>query len=219
MTAMATRYRFIPAQRHLDDAGYPEYPQLVALATSRDRFTDPRRISQILTAVHNRGGDWATAVLGFEYPGLHRVSSLCGEILYAADEQNVCPPMPADVLAARHTELDRQSARDAARQAVLDRDTAAWNTVRAQAAVELAVYVSSKGRHRHGFGHHLGHAVPAADVYSGTRTIRTHRAGRALCETEDRSLHLRLEITPRGDAPVTCVNCLKWTPKVRAEHG
>lgn len=83
--------------------------------------------------------------------------------------------------------------------------------------MEFDVHEGSRARVRGDLYEYLGHAVPRADVYSGTRKVRTHPAGRALCETPGRARPLDIGDTASPDGtPATCVNCLKWAPKVRA---
>lgn len=213
----------------------PDYPEYLAvLATAEQRVRDAGRY--VNPADIRPGGrydqitlrhtdDWCSAVTGI-YPwwGWHRLNLTQTELLAAADAAGVDPPLPQWILdrkaaaaQARAAEQAREQQRAAERQARIDQDLEVWSAARAAATVKLEVYLNPTARARHGTREQLGHAVPASDCFSGTRKTRLHRAWRALCETENRSRPLRLEDSPSPDAPVTCVSCLTWAPKVRTE--
>jgi hypothetical protein len=211
----------------------PDYPEFADVAEeARRRSSGPVNPADVRNGglydqiESRRGDDWCSIITGQRpWPGWQRMSHNDCARLAVADERDIDPPAPAWMVQAR-AERDQarrdRTARDAAleerRRELRDRDMLAWDGARAAATaagVELEVYQNPTARARHGFGHHLGHAVPAAAVYSGSRRVRTHQAGRALCETETRPRPLRLEDRPSPESPVTCVSCLAWAAKVR----
>lgn len=193
---------------------YSEYPQLREEADRRAAgFVDPTRIGyyERLTA---RPDEWASRVLGYYCWGARYISHADAELLALADERKINPPEPTWMIEDRLRDLAR---RDHAAQQLREaaaRDRQHWDDALKSATVELDVYPNESARVRHGQSQKLGHAVPKADVYSGSRRIRVHPAGRALCETPTRPKPLRLESTPTT-GPATCVRCIEWTPKVR----
>lgn len=188
---------------------YPEYAQLLAdarasVAADGGRV-DPAKLRarQLLP----RGYDWRVAVLGHD-----RTSTVVEmHMLLLAHERDLDPPLPQWVVDAR-AEADRaQDAREAARRHRETADQAAWDAIKASCPVAVEVRRSGHARARFGFWHHLGHVVPLVDVRSGVR--RRHRAGRALCESENRTRELDLSGGTGG--PATCVSCLTYTQKIR----
>lgn len=198
---------------------YPEYDEVEAEARRLSpRFVNPANLYPETDVVQRRGHDWCTAVLGRPYNGwASRVTVHEQYLLIAADQLDVDPPLPGWIVegqqAAAAAEAERERRKEAARQ----RDRDAWVAALVEATVEFDVHEGSRARVRGDLHEYLGHAVPRADAYSGTRKIRTHPAGRALCETPGRARPLDISDTasPEG-TPTTCVNCLKWVPKVRA---
>jgi hypothetical protein len=194
---------------------YPEYDAVEALAYRLGpQFVDPANLWPEREAVRRRGVDWCTAVLGRPYGLSVRVTVHEQYLLIAADQLDVDPPLPNWIVEARVEGARRQTEVDNARAAQTARDERAWAEVLAAGTVELVVHVGSRAHVRGGFSQHLCHAVPTVDVYSGVRKIRTHQAGRALCETETRGRQLALG--GKSSGPATCKNCLSWTPKVRS---
>ncbi len=197
---------------------YPEYADLRADADRlAGRFVDPVDVhSRIPNLVRRRGHEWALAVLGREYLGPGSLYGSDMKLLQLADERDLNPPLPDWVVEGRRRASEHEAGREARRREALQRDVDAWNAVVAAVAVDLVVYTNTTARVRLGRSEHLAHAVPTTDVYSGTRTVRTHRAGRALCETATRPKPLALShrAEPAG-TPVTCVRCMAWAPKVR----
>lgn len=197
---------------------YPEYADLRADADRlTGRFVDPFDVhSRIPNLVGRRGHEWALAVLGRQYFGVGSLYGSDMKLLQLADERDLTPPLPDWVVEERRRAVEREEEKATRRREALQRDVDAWNAVAAAVTVDLVVYTNTTARVRRGRSEHLAHAVPTVDVYSGTRTVRTHRAGRALCETETRSKSLALShrAEPAG-TPVTCERCKVWAPKVR----
>jgi hypothetical protein len=194
---------------------YPEYGGLLAEARrTLPAFVDPTDVDPSREVIARRGQDWATAVLGIPYDVFRTVTRVQGRLLQLADTAGVDPPLPEWIVEAR-TEGTRRAAEREQRYAdQRARNTDAWAAVLAVATVELEVRESGHARvQRGGMYEPLRHAVPAVDVYSGVRRLRTHRAGRALCETEDRAHPLDLADTTTK--PATCKACLGKAPHVR----
>lgn len=200
------------------DPAYPEYPAIVAEARRiTPTFVDPANLHPERPVVDRRGLDWCTAVLGRPIGFGRRLTVHEQYVLIAADAADVDPPLPAWIAEAREDGRRRNAKREAVRQAHRRRDEERWRTALEQATVALEVCPSSRPRVRAGHSGHLGHAVPIRDVYSGTRTVRVHPAGRALCESERRARPLDLGSATAAD-PVTCLRCLNWAPNVRGER-
>lgn len=206
---------------------YPEYQTLLGMARRADAgFVNPSdvypggRFDQI---EQRHGDDWCGIVTGrWPWPGWRRLTHLECQVLAAADAAGIDPPEPAWMVEAKAeraaraaAELARLAAAAARWQELHDRDVAAWAAVAAAAVVQFSIFLNPTARPRHGFRDQIGHAVPDVDCYSGTQAVRTHHAGRALCESPNRNRPLRLEDSPSPDAPVTCVSCLSWAAKVR----
>lgn len=207
----------IPQQRRPE---YPEHDELREEATRRAaRFTDPARLSY-LAGLANRP-DWASRVLGFYCHGLRHISVTDAELLAVADERGITPAEPSWMVEDRQRDEQRRNQLDEHRRQVAARDAAAWRNAldEAAATVEavLQVFANPTARPRYGMRHNLGHAVPNIDVYSGVRSVRTHPAGRALCESPTRARPLLLESMPSA-GPATCDRCLIWTVKVRTSR-
>lgn len=188
---------------------YPGYAQLVAdaeVAVRADHhFVDPvkMRASRSLP----RPWDWRLAVLG------HGGSTTLVEMhmLLLAHKRDLDPPLPQWLLDARADARRYEDEQAAKLKARADADQARWDEVRAGCQVEVQVLRNGHARARYGYGHHLGHVVPAVEAVSGRS--RRHRAGRALCETQQRSRPLDLSGGEGG--PATCTSCLSYTPKIR----
>lgn len=194
---------------------YPEYPALLEKAVrSVPAFVDPANIYPAQPVVDRRGGDWCTAVLGFPFAGLRRLSRAQNQLLIVADAADVDPPLPDWIVEGRAAGDRYRAAREDAKSRQADRDAATWRAALAAATVRVEVRPGSRPRTRSATTEYLGHAVPLFDAYSGTRTIRTHPAGRALCESPNRTRPLALGSTI--DRPATCDRCLTWTQTVRA---
>lgn len=200
---------------------YPEYEALAAEAhRTCGRFVNPANLYPEAGAVRRRGADWATAVLGRPHDLMvTRITLFEQYLLIAADRADVNPPLPQWIVDARAETAARNEAVAAGRAALRQRDIDTWTAAREHTTVELNVHTNPTARARGGQNHHLAHAVPVADVYSGTGSVRTHRADRALCETPGRAtpLHLNTEPEPE-DTPVTCRRCLHWMPNVRSQR-
>ncbi len=184
------------------------------MAGSPARVCDPGRPYLSVDAVQRRGADWCTAVLGAPFTGQRHLTVVQDQLLKLADDAGIDPPLPNWIAQARAEPGRARAARDEQRRAQTERETAAWQAVLAQAAVELEVREGSRPRVRGTGAEPLRHAVPIRDVHSGTRVIRTHPGGRALCESERRAPPLALGET--SDQAATCVRCLHWAPRVRA---
>ncbi len=192
---------------------YPEYAQLRADAEASARadggFVDPGKVRRWQQM--GRPWEWRVSVLGHD-----RTESLVElhMLLLAADRGLMPPPQQwfADILAAGE---ERDAARAAQRKARDDKDETVSQAALAEFPVGVTVLRNGTGRVRYGFVHHLGHIVPKADVLSGSeQRPRRHRAGRGLCETENRGKPLDLSGGEGG--PATCERCLMWAAKVRA---
>lgn len=201
---------------------YPEYQQLLALAQQRraaNPFVDPRCVYQCEEAVQRRGWDWAEAVLGRAWTGLRYISMVDDYLLKVADERDVTPPAPEYLVERRRVAAEHDAARRQ-RQAESDqRDRDKWRVALGQAptGVVFEVFTHTVAQVRRGSRHNLGHVVPQTAVYSGVRKVRTHAAGRALCESEQRR-PLRLHSSPESaDVPGTCMRCVDWVTKVRTQ--
>jgi hypothetical protein len=193
---------------------YPEYASLwEAARRTAPRFVNPANPCVGAGAAQRRGCDWCTAVLGFPFAGLGRLTVVQDRLLQLADEAGIDPPPPDWIVQARAEGERLQAGRDEERRARARREAEDWRAVLAEVAVELEVREGSRPRVRGAATERLGHAVPTRDVYSGARTVRIHRAGRALCESPRRARPLALG-TATG-APATCVRCLHWAPLVR----
>lgn len=193
---------------------YPEYADLYETARrTAPRFVDPANLYVGAAAAHSHGADWCTAVLGFPFAGLRHLTVVQDQLLKLAADAGINPPLPDWIVEARAEGARRQAELEEARSARARADADAWHAVLERSTVALQVREGSRPHVRRGASEHLRHAVPEDDVYSGTRTVRTHRAGRALCESERRARPLALGDTT--DQPATCVRCLQWTPQVR----
>lgn len=197
---------------------YPQYPAVVALARKlTPPFVDPANLYPERPVAERRGGDWCTAVLGRPVDLATTLTIHEQYLLIAADQLEVDPPLPEWIVEGRRLSAERQRQRDEARQAMIQRDRDRWTQALATAAVEVDVHLGSRARAWTTDGGSIGHVVPRADVVSGKRRLRTHPAGRALCETPGRARPLAIGDTPEPvTTPATCVNCLKWLPQVRA---
>lgn len=200
------------------DPTYPQYADLIAEARRRTTtIIDPGVLATVDSVATARGPRWCQAVLGRYFWGLRWLTYTEMHLLLLADRACVDPPEPAWILAEEQASRDRGAEPARARERYRERDHAEWLAIAERVTVALAVYANTQSRVRRGFPHHLGHAVPEVDVYSGDGRIRTHRAGRALCETETRGKPLRLIFQPEpAGTPVTCERCRLWAPRVRA---
>ena len=157
----------------LNDPPQPAYPQYDAVLAEARRitpqFVDPANLAPETDVVRRRGDDWCTAVLGRPYGWTSRITLLEQYLLIAADQLDVDPPLPTWIvegrLAAAEAQAEKQRRVEAARQ----RDRDAWAAALAEATVEIDVHHGSHARVRGSLYESLGHAVPRADVYSGTR--------------------------------------------------
>lgn len=197
---------------------YPEYDAVVELAYKlKPQFINPANLYPETEVVYRHGYDWCTAVLGRPYHFGVRITVHEQYLLIAADQLDINPPLPDWIVEGRRAAEERQAELDRRREAARQRDRDAWAAALAAATVDLNVHYGSRPRVRGYLHETLGHAVPPADVYSGTRKVRVHPRGRALCETPTRAKPLAISDQPAPDGqPATCVNCLEWTPKVRA---
>ncbi len=200
----------------------PTYPEYAALRAEADRrrgsTVDPFDVhSRIPNLVRRRGHEWALRVLGRTYFGVGSLYGSDMELLKLADARGLTPPLPQWVHDARTREAEYRAEMEERRRAARQRDVEAWQAVAATVTVDLVVHTNTTARVRRGESHHLAHAVPTTDVYSGIRKVRTHRAGRAVCETETRAKPLSLSHRPEPTGtPATCVRCMAWAPKLRA---
>ena len=199
---------------------YPEYEALLADARRAcPSFVDPANLYPARQVIKDRGGDWVTAVLGRLYD-FGRLTMVDHYLLIEADRANIDPPLPGWIVEGRAEDARIAAERAAARERIAAREAAAWLAAQqamAQAGVDVdqvEVHDGSRPRTRHGRSEYLRHAVPTVDLYSGARRVRTHGAGRALCESPSRAKPLGL--SGRADGPVTCERCLDWAAQVRA---
>lgn len=209
MTRRRVQYTALTAAPERPAPTYPEYEQLLADAkaalATEGMFIDPANVYRVKNLP--RSWEWRVCVLG--HAGDR--SRLDMHLLLLAHDRDLDPPLPQWLVDARADD-DREDQEKAAARAERDeQDRAAWEKVAAGCAVELEVRRNGTTRIRFGHRHQLGHAVPPVDVLSGDG--RRHPAGRALCETEQRSKALDLSGEPGG--PVTCGRCLAWVPKIR----
>lgn len=197
---------------------YPEYEQVVALARKlTPAFVDPANLYPERTVIARRGNDWCAAVLGRPF-GLGARRAVHEQwLLIAADQLDIDPPLPDWIVEGRKLAAEREAEQRRRVEEAQQRDRDAWAAALAGVTVELDVHTGSRARVRGSLYGSLGHAVPRADVYSGTRKVRTHRRGQALCETPTRTKPLDISDDPApAGTPATCVRCLEWAPKVRA---
>ncbi len=200
---------------------YPEYQAVVELARRlTPRFVDPSNLHPEDHVMRRRGDDWCTAVLGRPaYPGVY-LTVHDQYVLIAADRLNVDPPLPDRIVEARRRADERKAEEQRRGAAARDRDVAAWRQALDAAATGvapvLAVHEGGRLRPRNGVAEYNRHAVPHVDVYSGARSVRTHPAGRPLCESPTRANPLEIGEREVSDGvPATCDRCLTWTTKVR----
>lgn len=200
------------------DPAYPEYANLITEAQRLARgFVDPGVLATAVSVATTRGDRWCQAVLGHYFHGVHWLTYQQVHLLILADRAGVDPPDPQWILDHEQVIRDRDDRVSRSRELASNRDRDAWAAAAEQVTVALVVHTNTHVRTRRGVPHYLGHAVPTADVYTGTSRVRTHRAGRALCETETRGKPLGLNPEPAPDGtPVTCDRCLLWAPRVRA---
>ncbi len=199
---------------------YPEYEAVEAEARRRTpSFVDPANLYPERAVVDRRGADWCTAVLGRPYDRQLRISIHEQYLLVAADALGVDPPLPDWIVVGRREASEYAAAKQRREEDARQRDLDAWATALAGATVAFDVHEGSRPRVRGSLYGYVGHAVPRVKVHSGTRKIRIHPAGRALCETPGRARPLDMSTTPAPDGtPATCVNCLTWVPKVRPSN-
>lgn len=194
---------------------YPEYDAVEALARQlTPQFVSPANLWPDREVADRRGSDWCTAVLGRPFGFGTRRTVHEQYLIIAADRLDLDPPLPEWIAEGRRAGEEHQRHLDEARGSRRERERDAWAAVLADATVELDVHLGSRPRAwRDG---ELGHAVPRMDVYSGTRKVRAHPRGRALCETPTRAKPLAIGESPEPDGtPATCVRCLEWAPRVR----
>ncbi len=197
---------------------YPEYGDLLAAARlNAPAFVDPANLYPCREVVARRGDDWVTAVLGFPFHDLRQLTETTDQLLIEADRAGIDPPLPDWIVQGRAESARRTAEREAARQAASAREAERWAEIFGLAGpgVVLAAHAASRTRVRAAVDQYLYHAVPAAAVFSGTRKVRTHRAGHPLCETERRASPILIAASP-SQRPVTCRRCLHWVPQVRA---
>lgn len=196
---------------------YPQYQGLVAEALrTTSSFVDPRNLYPAAKVADRRGGDWCTAVLG-KSADYRRWTAVDHQLVILADAADINPPLPDWVRQRRRAAEEHQRLLAERRQKQRQRDNAAWVAALADTTVDLDVHLGS--RPRAWAGGEIGHAVPRADVHSGTRKVRVHPAGRPLCESPTRARPLAIAGAPApGGTPVTCARCLSWAPRVRSIH-
>ncbi len=197
---------------------YHEYDDVVTYARRiMPAFVDPANLRPESVVAGLRGDDWCTAVLGRPFNCHTSITVLEQHILIAADLINVDPPLPGWIVEARRAGDEYRQRREEAVAAVRQRDLDVWAEVAKQVTVDLDVYANTTARPRNGLLDHLGHAVPRVEVYSGTRKVRAHPPGRALCESPTRAKPLSLFYKPEpAGTSVTCTRCLVWASLVRA---
>jgi hypothetical protein len=193
---------------------YPQYDDLLAEARRiAPRFVDPANAYPERPIVDRRGDDWCTAVLGRPFDITNRITVTEQYLLIAADRADIDPPLPDWIVEGRAESERRRAELEQRKQEQRDREAKAWADALAQTTATFEVHAGSRARARGNVSEPLRHAVPTADVQSGTRKPRIHPAGRAVCETPGRSNPLQLAY--QVDAPATCVRCLAWIPQVR----
>jgi hypothetical protein len=191
-------------------AHYPEYEDLAALAQRRSRgFTDPAQLGARQQMMSRRGADWCTAVLGRSVgTSLHGVSVFEVELLVAADEADIDPPLPEHILQSRAQARELRRLQDDQYERLRLRDEQAWEQALSQCSISIEVRANVNGR-RYGTGLNSGplrHVVTLVPAHSGKRV---HLQDRALCETSER--HKPLVLGSAVQEPATCVRCLKYT--------
>lgn len=197
---------------------YPEYEAVEAAARSiTPAFVNPANIHPESGVVARRGADWCTAVLGRPYGWSTRTTVHEQYLLIAADRLDVDPALPEWIVEGRRAGEERERRITEQRAAQRQRERDRWDQVRVDVSVDLVVHTNTRTRVRGNLADALGHAVPTTAVHSGTRKVREHPPGRALCESPTRSKVLSISDQPEPDGtPVTCLRCLEWAPKVRA---
>ncbi|MEU1592804.1 hypothetical protein ABZ468_08060 [Streptomyces sp. NPDC005708] len=188
---------------------YDLYQEIRKDAEGRSRGPiSPATVQRMQEVAQRRGYDWCTAVLGFSYPGIMRISTPDGWTLIIADELRLDPPLPTRIVEERKAAEKRRADRDKAEAAQLEAAQEAWRQLSATAPVPLTVHENTKHT---GPAGSLRHLTAAVDLVSGR--ARQHKAGAGLCETVNRPKPLCL-----GDAvdlPPTCKSCKKYAAEVR----
>lgn len=206
-------FRVASAASGFSPPTYPQYAALLAdarAAAAAAKFVDPAALARLRSL--NRDWDWRVSVLGYFGDGTATLEEMY--LLLLADERDLKPPLPQWLADKRADDDAADLLRQQARQWRADQDQLAWDIILKALRVEVVVRRNGTARPRYGYVHHLGHAVPAVDAFSGpARSPRRHPAGRGLCESETRKKPLDLSGGEGG--PVTCVRCLALAVKVR----
>lgn len=185
-----------------------EFVRTDAERASRRGPLGPDGLKSMNEVAERRGIDWCTAVLGYVFPGVGRISSVDGWMLVRADQMELDPPLPPSVVEARERRKAAEERQAQQRKAHQEQEKTRWEAALAAAGVEMTARENT--RHT-GVRGSLRHAVPTVELVSGGS--RKHPADRGLCETPDRSnpLHLSEPV----DAPANCHRCLDYMGKVR----
>lgn len=202
------------AMRDRPQPAYPEYTTIRGAAAHAAQRLDPKEVTFMQRIARQHGPRWCQAVLGWPCSDdLRTVSVVDAYTLLAAHDAGLDPPACAALtdwwaLSDLRHALAEQERHDAARA-----DRLAWEAALAgcDEAVDIIVMVSVNAQLHHGHRTRLAHAVPTADAAS---LDRRHKAGRPLCEAPDRSRARQLPLEDGGDAPVTCLRCLAWLPRI-----
>ncbi|MGY4936239.1 hypothetical protein ACWD7T_35225 [Streptomyces sp. 900116325] len=188
---------------------YPLYQQIRVGAEHRGRGPlGPADLKLMYEVASRRGGNWCTAVLGRDFPGIDYVSSVDGFTLIAADELALDPPLPTRIVEQRKRTQEANEAREQKFRELREKEKRRWEAALAAAGVEMTVRENTRHSSVRGS---LRHAVPKDELVSGRS--RKHLADRGLCETPDRLSPLHL-----GDpvnAPANCHRCLSYMEQVR----
>jgi hypothetical protein len=137
-------------------------------------------------------------------------------MLSIAHRANLDPPQPAWLTEQQRESAARYAGAAAARAAAGQQAREKWSQLLAGCPVPVEVRPSATFS-RYGIRDHGGyarHVVPAVDAVSARRR---HPAGRALCETANRTRPVQLG-TPSGEPP-TCRSCTRYTAEIRPDHG
>jgi hypothetical protein len=205
----------LEAMQATPEPTYPEYADVLAEARRRSRLSNPATLLDEQTAIHSHPHDWCTAVLGYPAPpNPLRLPTVEWHMLVVAHERGLDPLLPPRILAWREEDTARAAETEAGRQAYQARVQERSDRALAACPVPVEKRPNPNSQQvRGGRRSQIVHAIPTVNAVSGKR--RRHLAGRALCETASRAR--RLALGEPCDDPVTCVSCLAYAPKIRAE--
>lgn len=173
-------------------------------------FLDPavfRRVQGWVPPAHD---EWATAILGHDWPGFRHASNRDLVLLDLAHAAEPDPPPSAAQMAARaRAEQDRAELVDRRRRA-----WAAWVAVRD--ALPVPVHVAhnyTSGRHYENYVQGVDHILVAEPLHVG----RLHREpGQPLCWAPSRAHHLAHFSAPYDDRIPDCRACQRVAARLIA---